>query len=177
MAASDNQSSESPPREAGDCLTAPALDERLQEEINRAGRHGSALGCLLVDIEDLQAIERDHGPELSEQALAYVGLALRREFRRFDRVGRSGKREFVVVLPGADGARGEIVARRTLARLHAIKIEIEGQRRALRVSVGVAVWREGVSAEQLIAQAREATGREPTGTHRAGSAGSSAPLH
>jgi diguanylate cyclase (GGDEF)-like protein len=162
MAASDNQSIDSPSREVGDCLTAPALDERLQEEIDRAGRSGSALGCLLVDLEDLRAIEQAHGPELSEQALAYVGLALRREFRRYDRVGRSGEREFVVVLPGADATRGEIVARRTLARLHAIKIEVEGQRRALRVSVGIAAWREGLNAQQLIAHAREAAGREST---------------
>jgi diguanylate cyclase (GGDEF)-like protein len=174
MAASDQQTPDPPPRQTRDCLTAEALDARLQEEINRAGRHASALGCLFVEIEDLQAIEQAHGAALSEQALAYVGLALCREFRRFDRVGRTGDGEFVVVLPGADAARGEIVARRTLARLHAIKIEVRGERRALRVAVGIAAWRDGLSAAQLLAAAREAAGREPADCPGNGAAGFSA---
>jgi GGDEF domain-containing protein len=89
-----------------------------------------------------------------------VGLALCREFRSFDRVGRAAEDEFVVVLPGVDAARGEVVARRALARLHAIKIEAQGQRRALRVSIGIAAWRDGLSAEQLVERAREANARE-----------------
>jgi signal transduction histidine kinase len=105
MAASDTQRSDPGPREAGACLDAPRLRERLEEEINRAGRHSSPLGCLLVGIEELAAVERVHGSELTEQALVYVGLALRREFRRFDRVGRDGQGEFVVVLPGVDRLR------------------------------------------------------------------------
>lgn len=169
MAASDTQRSEPPPRPAGDCLSAPALLERLEEEIARAERHATALGCLLVDLEDLATIARAHGEELAERALAYVGVALRREFRRFDRVGRPTDSEFVVVLPGADAERGELVARRTLSRLHAIKLEADGRRRALQVSVGIAAWRKGLSPEQLIAEAREATHGEPAAGPLAGS--------
>lgn len=163
MAASDPQSSEEPERATPDCLPAAALLERLEEEINRAGRHGTPLSCLLVGIEDLAGIEREHGRDLCEQALAYVGLALRREFRAFDRVGRPTDSEFVVVLPGADGARGEIVARRALARLRAIKLEIAGERRALRLAVGIAPWREGLNARQLIAETRGTVSRERLG--------------
>jgi diguanylate cyclase (GGDEF)-like protein len=168
MAASDTQQHQPPPRGPRGCLTAAELHERIEEEINRAARHAGALGCLLVDIEDLAAIERDHGAALAEQALAYVGLALRREFRCFDRVGRPSESEFAVVLPGADAPRGEIVARRTLTRLHAIKLEADAARRSLRVAVGIAAWREGMSAEQLIAHARTAARREPANGSFAG---------
>jgi diguanylate cyclase (GGDEF)-like protein len=142
------------------CLSAKALQERLEEEINRAGRHGTSLSYLLVVIENLEELTKAHGSELSEQTLTYVGEALRRELRRFDRVGRPSESELAVLLPGADGPRGEIVARRALARLRAIKVEADGERRPLRVSVGLAAWREDVSGEDLLAQTRAAARRE-----------------
>ena len=140
-------------------LGAPALAERVREEVNRAGRHGTALSCLLIDVEDLREIERLHGAELAQRTLAYAGLALRRELRGFDRVGRPSAGELLVVLPGADGPRGEIVARRVLGRLRAIKLEARGERRALRLAVGLATWRAEMSAEGLLA--RGARGGEP----------------
>jgi diguanylate cyclase (GGDEF)-like protein len=142
------------------CLSAEALEERLEEEINRAGRHGTPLSCLLVVIENLGELAKAHGSELSEQTLVYVGEALRRELRRFDRVGRPSEGELAVLLPGADGPRGEIVARRALERLRAIKVEAGGERRPLRVSVGLAAWREDVGGEELMAQTRAAARRE-----------------
>jgi diguanylate cyclase (GGDEF)-like protein len=146
-----------------DCLSATALADRLEEEINRAGRHGTPLSCLLVAIEDLAELAQRHGRELPQQALAYAGPALLRELRRFDRVGRPSDTELLVVLPGADGPRGEIVARRVIDRLRAIKIETDGVRRPLRVSVGLAAWREDLDGEQLLAQTRAAVQRERNG--------------
>ncbi len=171
MAANDPHRRGEPPsregrqelRERIDCLSAAALEDRLDEEINRAGRHGTPLSCLLVAIEDLSELASRHGRELPEQALAYAGPALLRELRRFDRVGRPSDTELLVVLPGADGPRGEIVARRVIDRLRAIKIEAGGIRRPLRVSVGLAAWREDLSGAQLLAQTRAAAQREREG--------------
>ncbi len=171
MAASDpNRRVDSPSQgdrqgvgERVDCLSADALEDRLEEEINRAGRHGTPLSCLLVAIDDLKELSLRHGHELPEQALAYAGPALLRELRRFDRVGRPSDTELLVVLPGADGPRGEIVARRVIDRLRAIKIEAGGVRRPLRVSVGLAAWHEDLSGEQLLAQTRAAVQRERNG--------------
>lgn len=142
------------------CLSAAELKERLEEEINRAERHGTALSCLLVAIDNLEELSREHGSELPAQTLAYVGPALRRELRRFDRIGRPRDGELLLVLPGADGPRGEIVARRVLERLRAIKVEADGERRPLRVSVGLAAWRKDSSSEDLLARTRAAARRE-----------------
>ena len=84
-------------------------------------------------IENLDEIVRAHGGELAEQTLAYVAQALRRELRALRPVGAAERRgELLVVLPGADGPRGEIVARRALERLRTIKVEVDGARRPLR---------------------------------------------
>ncbi|TMM16732.1 MAG: diguanylate cyclase [Actinobacteria bacterium] len=161
MAASDttDTSSHLSNGEQMDCLSASELDHRIQEEINRAERQGTPLCCLLVTIGNVEELSREHGGELSERALAYVGSALRRQLRDFDRIGRPSDRELLVVLPGADSPRGEAVARRVLERLRTIKIEADGKRRPLRISVGLAAWGEGVTAEDLIAQTRAAAQR------------------
>jgi len=111
---------------------------------------------------DRQPVElaREHGAELSEQTFAYIATALAPELRGFDRIGRPSDGELLLLLPGADGPRGEMVARRVLDRLRTIKVEAEGIRRALRFSVGLAAWRRDVSGEDLMAQARAATRRE-----------------
>jgi diguanylate cyclase (GGDEF)-like protein len=138
-------------------LSAEALDERLDEEIGRAERHGTQLSCLLLVIDNLEEMSREHGGDLPEQTLAYVGTALRRELRRFDRIGRPRGDELLIVLPGADGPRGEMVARRVLDRMRTIKVEAEGTRRPLHVSLGLAAWRIDTSRDDLLEHARAAT--------------------
>jgi diguanylate cyclase (GGDEF)-like protein len=163
MAASDtNPHSDRLQPSALDCLTPTALRERLEEEISRAERHGTSLSCLLVVIENLEEMAREHGSDLRDQTLEYVAQALRRELRRFDRIGRGGSEHggsddnLLIILPGADGPRAEIVGRRALERLRTIKVEAQGARFPLHVSVGLAPWREDLSAQTLLAQARAA---------------------
>jgi diguanylate cyclase (GGDEF)-like protein len=161
MAASDPHP-RSNPHTSGQlvCLGAGALAVRISEEINRAGRHGTPLSCLLVVIDNLSELAREHGAELTEQTFSYIAAALAPELRGFDRIGRPSDGELLLLLPGADGPRGEMVARRVLDRLRTIKVEAEGMRRALRFSVGLAAWSSDVSGEDLMAQARAATLRE-----------------
>lgn len=160
MAASDPTSS-TDPHAAGAvaCLPAPALRARLDEEISRAGRHNTPLSCLLVTIGNLEELSRERGSELSAQTFTYVARALQTQLRRFDRIGSPSAGELLVVLPGADGPRGEIVARRVLERLRTIKVEADGTRRPLRITVGLAAWEADLSGEDLLAQARAAARR------------------
>lgn len=168
MVASDPQHSTRTPTGPPGCLSSPELAARLDEEVNRAGRHHTALSCLLVSLDDVEHLAQTHGEELPAQALAYLGAALGRELRRFDRIGHAAEGELLVVLPGADERRGEIVARRALGRLHAVKIEVEGKRRPLRISMGIAAWHEGLTAEQLLSQTRLAAQRhDPRDRHQA----------
>jgi diguanylate cyclase (GGDEF)-like protein len=138
------------------CLPAAAVQERLHEEINRAARYGTPLSCLLVTIVDIAELAHEHGEELAEQTLEYVARALGSQVRDFDRIGRPSEGELLVVLPGADGPRSEIVARRALARLRTVKVESDGERRPLSISVGLVTWQQDLSAEDLLEQARAA---------------------
>jgi GGDEF domain-containing protein len=193
MAASDlNPRSDRSPPGGERCLTPAALAKRLEEEIGRAERHGTGLSCLLVAIDNLDELAREHGGALREQTVEYVAAALRRELRRFDRVGRVGPSglsargaaegrqgagaaaaDLLIVLPGAGSPQGEIVARRALERLRTIKVEAAGVREPLEISVGLAAWQQDVSAEALLARARAAL-RSVNGDHGYPSPGSAA---
>ena len=162
MAASEHHES-AQPHSAGQvaCLSLSALQERLDEEIDRARRHETQLSCLLVRIDKLEDLSQigqpsEHGSELPAQTLAYVGGALRSELRSFDRIGRLSESELLIALPGADGPRAEAVGRRVLERLRTIKVEAEGTRRPLGISVGLAAWHGRLSGDDLLAQTRAA---------------------
>jgi len=142
-----------------DPLPPHELVLRLDEEIGRAERHGTMLSCLVVLIENLRELEAEHGEQIGQQALAYVASALARELRRFDRLGVPGDGALAIVLPGADSPRGEVVARRVLERVHTIKIESEGTRRPLSLSVGLAAWHPEMTPQQLVDRARAAAAR------------------
>ncbi|HEX4187599.1 MAG TPA: diguanylate cyclase [Solirubrobacteraceae bacterium] len=172
MAASEHHQS-AEPQQRGEVtwLSPGALQERLDEEIDRARRHDTQLSCLLVRIdrdEDLPQLgqQSEHGSELPAQTLSYVGGALRRELRSFDRIGRLSDSELLIALPGADGPRAEAVGRRVLDRLRTIKVEAEGTRRPLGFSVGLAAWHGRLNGEDLLAQTRAAlrvrNGEEPS---------------
>lgn len=132
------------------------LQARLEEEVSRAERTGTALSCLLVSV-DVEALCEQSPDRLGEQAVAYMADALRRQLRRFDRVARLSEGELLVLLPGADGARAEIVARRALARLRAVKLDTAEGRRPIGVAIGLGSWSAGQSAAQLLDLARLAS--------------------
>jgi diguanylate cyclase (GGDEF)-like protein len=148
-------------------LTGTALSERLEEEISRAERHGTELSCVLVSVDNLEEMAQEHGGQLFEQTLGYVAAALSAELRRFDRVGRPEEGGVLVVLPGADDMRGEIVARRLLSRLQTIKVESRGSRRSLEVTLAVAAWRADMSGDELIRRTQQAS-RTPNGEENGG---------
>jgi len=174
MAARERHRRSDPPSaDALRCLSVAQLHERLVEEIDRAARHGTQLSCLLVVIEDL----RERAGELPEDTLAYVAGALRRELRRFDRVGRCSAHELLILLPGADDPRGEMVARRVLDRVRAIKIESQGARHPLRVTVGLTAWRRDEGPDELLARARTAAAPANGGDAPGAVALTGAPTH
>jgi diguanylate cyclase (GGDEF)-like protein len=148
------------PRAPRDPLSSTEIAARLDEEVSRASRHHTPLSCLLLSLDEIDELATTHGDTMPAQALAYLADAVGQQLRCFDRIGHASEGELLVLLPGADEQHGEIVARRTLSRLHSIKIEAEGHRRPLRVSMGISAWRDGLSGEQLLSHTRLAAQRD-----------------
>jgi diguanylate cyclase (GGDEF)-like protein len=108
-----------------------AFDERLEEEVTRAGRYGEPLSVLILDIDALKAINDRSGHDAGNEALRAVATALRRGARQSDLAARIGGDEFAVVAPSAD-------ARDALALGERIRSLVADGTDGITVSVGVA---------------------------------------
>ncbi len=97
-------------------LNRGALERRLREEIERAGRAGTSLTCLLIHLGDLRRLPITHGGNAGDRVLAQFAELLRREQRTVDVLGRHGEEEFVMLLPDIGGAGARLFAERILGQ-------------------------------------------------------------
>lgn len=81
--------------------------ERLTGEWSRSERYGSPITCLIVDVENGEAIRRKEGPAVADELLKAVARRLKSVVRDHDVLGRYGGDRFVIVAvhADADGAR------------------------------------------------------------------------
>ena len=102
-----------------DALTALAnrrrFDARLAEEVQRAHRHGTELGLLMVDIDHFKRYNDLLGHPQGDVALQAVAAVLARQARRpGELVACLGGEEFALLLPHAGGPSAATVAERCL---------------------------------------------------------------
>ncbi|UCC48441.1 MAG: diguanylate cyclase [Gemmatimonadota bacterium] len=86
--------------------------ERLRETLKLAWRKGFPVSVLMLDIDGFKELNDAHGHIVGDRALRYLGIALKRNVRDSDVVGRFGGDEFILILIDANRDGAEIVANR-----------------------------------------------------------------
>jgi diguanylate cyclase (GGDEF)-like protein len=96
-----------------------ALEERLDRAVTRAAERGLALALLLCDVDELKAINDEHGHDGGDRALRHVAEALvaAAATRPGNLVGRLSGDEFCVVMEGATLEHARDLAAAALAAL------------------------------------------------------------
>jgi diguanylate cyclase (GGDEF)-like protein len=130
--------------------------ERLEEELDRARRHGTTVALLMIDIDNFKGINDRYGHLAGDLVIRGVSDILKRSVRKFDLCTRFGGEEFAIVMPGSGPENSIPVAERIRQRIEAFRPP-ESELADLRVtaSIGMAVSR-GNSARDLIARADQA---------------------
>ncbi|HWF36048.1 MAG TPA: GGDEF domain-containing protein [Solirubrobacteraceae bacterium] len=136
------------------CLNFAAIRAELDREIRRAERHARRLSCCFIDLDHFKRINDRHGHLHGNRVLAEVGAALRTGMRAGDTVGRYGGDEFLAILPDADEAAALVLAERLRATIFTGGAITSDER--LDTSIGVAQWRPGSTADDLLATADSA---------------------
>jgi diguanylate cyclase (GGDEF)-like protein/PAS domain S-box-containing protein len=135
-------------------LNRRAVLRRLREEHERARRGGHGLSVVLLDVDHFKRINDTHGHPAGDAVLREVARRKSASIRPYDAVGRYGGEEFLVVLPGCDGAEALGVAERLRHALASRPMETaESLALAVTASFGVAACTGALTDEQLVAQA------------------------
>ena len=85
-------------------LNAAAWQDRAARVLERAQRGQGGAALLILDLDHFKHVNDRHGHLAGDRVLSSVAEALRAEVRDNDLVGRFGGEEFVIMLPGHEGA-------------------------------------------------------------------------
>jgi diguanylate cyclase (GGDEF)-like protein len=111
------------------------LHARIVDEMLRAQRYETPLALLLIDLDELKAINDRYGHEAGDAALCRVGQALRESCRATDLPGRYGGDEFVVLAPLTSAEQAMALAQRLRETLRRDNAPASAR---VTISIGVA---------------------------------------
>ena len=134
----------------------------FQRESDRVQRSGDSLSLLLLDIDDFGHWNSRLGAQACDDLLRQVATRCLRLLRSYDLIGRPGKDEFLIVLPGCSPAATVKLAERLRAEVFYRPFRVGSDTIRLSACFGIAegngrppaaALRE---AEEALAMAREA---------------------
>ena len=91
-------------------LNRRGLEERMDAEVARAAREDMPLGAVAFDLDHFKQVNDEHGHEIGDRVLVWLGALLKEQARGVDVAARVGGEEFVA-LPGRRPRRGGGVRR------------------------------------------------------------------
>src|SRR3989454_2370864 len=106
------------------------FEATLKREVARCLRSQSRLSLLLLDVDQLKAVNDRWGHQAGDQMLVRVAGAIRDSLRACDTASRYGGDEFAVILPDTDARAARLVAERICDKVGAsdapIKVMVSG---------------------------------------------------
>ena len=123
-----------------------SMDQWLARAFLDAHRQQAPVSLLFIDIDHFKSVNDRLGHAGGDHCLRQVASALRDALEPGDMLGRYGGEEFVVLLPGRQGADAREMGERLRAAVERCEFQYEGHAERLTVSVGVATRLERESA-------------------------------
>ena len=133
------------------------FDDRLERCVSVGRRRRHSLGVLLVEIERYGEVVRSLGASAGESLVQIVAERLTKTLRDEDTVARSGRSEFLVLLPQLNvSSDAMVVASKILSGVNG-SAHIDGVAVHLSVRAGISIFPDdGLDAEGLIDRAHAA---------------------
>lgn len=123
--------------------------DTLEREVRRAGRSKHSFALLLLDLDELKAINDKYGHLAGNRALKRLAGVIKEHSRATDLAARYGGDEFAVVLIDAEPGMANRIAQRVESALRE-----DREQPTLSVSVGIGVYPEdGRTAPELLQSA------------------------
>jgi diguanylate cyclase (GGDEF)-like protein len=118
-----------------------ALDEKLDDEFQRAQRFSHSFAIVMMDLDGFKAINDTFGHEVGDMVLRETFGLLGRSLRATDFIARYGGDELTIVLPEAGQDQAIEVSRKLQMALRAFPVLMpDGSRKIFGLSAGIAVY-------------------------------------
>ena len=124
-----------------------AFDERLHEEVLRAGRTRLPLSLVMIDIDHFKSYNDRYGHQAGDELLKRVSSVLFKHIRDVDMAARYGGEEFCLLLPQLAYADAYALAESVRQAISREVFVFKGEASRVTVSLGVAAFPEDAAIE------------------------------
>lgn len=150
-----------------DPLTDLFNRRRFHEELERlladAVRRNYDVGLIIFDLDGFKPINDEFGHQAGDEVLVTMSRHVGSIIRRNETFFRLGGDEFAVLVPDADAAGLDELARRIVEGVAGLRFEFEGRETGLTASLGIAMFpTHAEDGERLVAAADQAMYRSKT---------------
>jgi diguanylate cyclase (GGDEF)-like protein len=148
------------------------FDARIEEEIERSKRYGTAFSVVMMDVDDFKMLNDTHGHLIGDRVLRGIAHVVKAQMRGVDTAARYGGEEIAVILPRTELVNAYNVGERLRAAIAELRITTDAEpSEVLRVtaSFGIAAYPESTASdgEDLVRRADSALYRaKRTGKNR-----------
>ncbi|MBI2571233.1 MAG: diguanylate cyclase [Candidatus Schekmanbacteria bacterium] len=114
------------------------LDDVAPKLLAQAVRRDTAIGVLMIDIDEFKQVNDSYGHDVGDRVLGSIAALVLRSIRDSDYAVRYGGEEIVVLLMDAEAGGAAVVAETMRARIEAEIIDLSAGPLRKTVSIGVA---------------------------------------
>jgi two-component system cell cycle response regulator len=86
--------------------------EFFEDELDRGARERNSIGAIMLDIDNFKQINDNFGHSVGDKVISEVAYRLKHSLRRYDKIGRYGGDEMLIVLPNCDQENVTIIMER-----------------------------------------------------------------
>ncbi len=129
----------------------------VDREIARSARSNRGFCLLMMDLDELKAINDRNGHYFGDRVLGGVSEVIRSGVRKIDTAARYGGDEFVVLLPETDPTGAYVLAEKVRIGVTELNIPVSGRPIHASISVGVVSYPDdGRTSDELLISADQA---------------------
>ncbi len=134
-----------------------AFSSILQRAFKQAVRHGHPLSLVMVDSDNLKAVNDAHGHDAGNRLLQHLVRCVRDELRGSDVMARFGGDEFIMLLPETNRRGAQDMSERIRKSVESSRFDIRGGDINVTVSLGISSYPEdGGNLEAILDKADKA---------------------
>ena len=130
-------------------LNHAAILKELEIELDRGRRDSTSTSVLMLDLDKFKAINDTYGHQAGDQVLIRFSGKLVGKCRSFDRIGRYGGEEFLIVLPRTRNNEAILIAERI--RLEIEDMNLDNIIKGLRITCSIGTCTAALSEQHSTA--------------------------